>query len=82
MGKLFQPGGDTSKNFLEVCFLGLVVRGNYVSCLVIVVIFMRFERAKRWDDALKSSFRVITHSTSRGAVFIGKRGSHYVILLH
>ena len=59
-----------------------MVRGSYVSCPVIVVIFMRFERAKKWDDVLKSSFRVITQTTSRGAVFIGKRGSHYVILLH
>ena len=56
--------------------LGLVVGGNYVWCLVIVVIFLGFGQAgaKRcWSGnaCLKS-----------GSLFIGKGGSHYVILLY
>ena len=47
MGELVQPGG-ASEDCLEVCFVGLVVGGNYVWYLVVVVIFMGFEAAKRW----------------------------------
>ena len=47
MGELVQSRG-ASEDCLEVCFLGLVVGGNYVWYLVIVVIFMGFEGAKRW----------------------------------
>ena len=47
MGELVQPGG-ASEDCLEVCFVGLVAEGIYVWCLVIVVIFMGFEGAKRW----------------------------------
>ena len=47
MGELVQPGG-ASEDSLEVCFLGLVVGGNYIWCLVVVVIFMGFEGAKKW----------------------------------
>ena len=47
VGELVQPGG-ASEDCLEVCFVGLVVGGNYVWCLVVVVIFMGFEGAKRW----------------------------------
>ena len=36
------------KDSLEGCFVGLVVGGNYIWCLVIVVIFMGFEGAKSW----------------------------------
>ena len=46
MGELVQPTG-VSEDCFEVCFVGLVVGGNYVWCLVIVVIFMGFEGAKR-----------------------------------
>ena len=46
MGELVQPGG-ASGNCLVVCFVGLVVGGNYVWCLVIVAIFMGFGGAKR-----------------------------------
>ena len=35
-------------------FVGLVVRGNYVWCLVIFDVFMGFGGAKRWWDAFKS----------------------------
>ena len=35
----------TCENCLEVCIVGLVVGRNYVWCLAIVVIFMRFEQA-------------------------------------
>ena len=47
VGELVQPGG-ASEDCLEVCFVGLVVGGNYVWCLVVVVIFMGFEGVKRW----------------------------------
>ena len=46
MGELVQPGGASDDCF-EVCFMGLVVRGNYVWSLVVVAIFMGFEGAKR-----------------------------------
>ena len=48
VGELVQPG-RASEDFLEVCFVGLVVGGNYVWCLVVVVIFMGFEGANSWD---------------------------------
>ena len=47
--------GGASENCLEICFVGLVVRGNYVWCLVIFVILMRFGVAEV-GDVLKSSF--------------------------
>ena len=47
VGELVQPEG-ASGNCLEVCFVGLVVGGNYVWFLVISVIFMGSGGAKRW----------------------------------
>ena len=47
VGELVQPG-EASEDCFEVCFLGLVVGVNYVGSLVVVVIFMGFEGAKRW----------------------------------
>ena len=47
MRELVQPG-RASEDCLEVCFTGLVVGGNYVWCLVVVVIFMGYEGAKWW----------------------------------
>ena len=49
MGELFQSGG-VSEDCLDVCFVGLVVGGNYVWCLVVVAICMGFEGAKRWES--------------------------------
>ena len=46
VGELVQPG-RANEDCLEVCFVGLVVGGNYVWCLVVVVIFVGFEGAKR-----------------------------------
>ena len=46
MRELVQPGG-AREDCLEVCFVGLVVGENYVWCLVLVVVFMRFEGGKR-----------------------------------
>ena len=46
--------------------MGLVVGVNYVWCLVIIVIFMRFGESKRWQncvDALKSTFGVAMKAT-------------------
>ena len=54
--------------------MGLVVGGNYVWCLVIVVTFMEFGGAKRWSDALKSSFGV-TMETTRKEKFYRKGGA-------
>ena len=51
--ELVQPGGSKRRRFV-----GLVVRGNFVWYLVIFVMFMGFEGAKRWGNALKSSFGV------------------------
>ena len=47
MGELVQPGGASEYCF-EVCYMRLVVGGNYVWSLVVVIIFMGFEGAKRW----------------------------------
>ena len=47
--------GGASEDYLEVCFVGLVVRGNYVWCLVIFVIFTGIGGAEV-GNALKSSF--------------------------
>ena len=63
--------------------MGLGVGGNYVWCLVIVVIFMEFGRAKKWEDVLKSSLEVERQATKGGegwAVFMGTGGSYYVIM--
>ena len=46
--------------------MGLGVGGNYVWCLVIVVIFMEFGRAKKWEDVLKSSLEVARQATKGG----------------
>ena len=80
MGELVQPGG-ASEDWLEVCFVGLVVGGNYVWCFVVVVIFMGFEGAKRFGN-----FKVIIWrwqcKPQGGTIFMGKRDSHYIILLY
>ena len=57
--------------------MGLGVGGNYVWCLVIVVIFMEFGRAKKWEDVLKSSLEVARQATKgggRGGQFSWGRG--------
>ena len=72
-----------SENCLDVCFVGLVVEGNYVWCLVIVVIFMGFGQAGA--KSCGGCFKVINWGDNechkRETLFIGKWGSHYVILL-
>ena len=80
MGELVQPGG-VSEDCLEVCFVALVVGGNYLWCFVIIVIFMVFGGAKRGKDALKSSFGVAMQATKERGQFLWG-GSHYVILLY
>ena len=50
------------------------MRGNYIWCFVIFVIFMGFE-AKRWRDALKSSFGVAMQAArEEGGNFNGEVG--------
>ena len=64
--------------------MGLVVGRNYVWYLVIVVVFIGFGQvgAKRCGGMLKSHhFGVATQSRKRGALFLGKAGSHYLMLL-
>ena len=48
--------------------LGLVVGENYEWCLVIVVVFMRFEKAgaKKCGEAFKASIGVAMYATRRG----------------
>ena len=64
--------------------MGLVVRRNYVWCLVIFVIFMGFGGKKRCKDVLKSSFGVAMQATIGEEGYFNKEewGSHYVVLLH
>ena len=61
---------------LEVCFMGLVLERNYVWCLVIVVIFMRFGQAgaKSCGGCLKVINCGWRKSQKRGTLFIGKAG--------
>ena len=40
--------GEQLRTALRFAFKGLEVGGNYVLRLAVVVIFMRFEGAKRW----------------------------------
>ena len=73
MRELLQPG-ERERNALRFSFLGLVVTGNYIWCFVIFVIFMGFE-AKRWRDALKSSFGVAMQAArEEGGNFNGEVG--------
>ena len=44
---LVQPGG-ASEDCFQICFMGIVVGGNYAWCLVVVVLFMEFEGANNW----------------------------------
>ena len=69
-GKWFSLGG-ASEDYTEVCFVGLVVGGNYVWYLVIVAIFIGFGGAKRWEDVLNSSFGVAMEAT-RGQFLWGR----------
>ena len=46
-GEFVWPGGQVN-GLADVCLMGLGVGGNYVWCLVIVVIFMGTGGAKRW----------------------------------
>ena len=63
--ELVQPGIE-SEECLEVCFVGLVVEGNYVWCLLIVVIFTWFGKEKWWGNTLKSSFGADNASHKEG----------------
>ena len=61
----------------KVWLVGLKLRGDYVWCLVIVVIFMGYRGAKRWiGDVLKSSFGV-TRDHKEGGQFFWRRGGCY-----
>ena len=64
--------------------MGLVVEKICVWCLVIVAIFMGFgqARAKRCGGCLKVINWGWRCKSQKGALFIGKAGSHCVILLY
>ena len=72
------------RNAFEVCFVGLVVERICVWCLVIVFIFMGFGQAgaKRCGGCLKVISWGWWCKSQKGALLIGKAGSHYVILLY
>ena len=61
-----------------------MVGSNYVWCLVKVVIFVGFEKAgaKRCGGCSKVISWGWRCKSKKGTVFIGKTGSHYVILLY
>ena len=62
-----------SEDCLEVCFVVLVVRGNYVCCFLIFVIFMGFGGAEV-GDVVESLFGgVAMQATKRGYNFNGER---------
>ena len=67
-------------NLAEVCLVGLGVRGNYVRCLVVVVINMKFGGAKRCEGSLKSSFCGVVVKAGAGWVLEGyepQRGTSF-----
>ena len=72
-GRVSSAWGGASEGCLEVCFVGLVVVGNYVWYVVIVVIFVKFGGAKSWRDVLKSSSGMAMQATRRDN-FYGKKG--------
>ena len=49
-----------------------MVGGNYIWCLVIVVISMEFAGSNKWGDALKSSFGAAMQVTRGDNFFKGK----------
>ena len=62
------------KDYLEVYFVGLAVGGNYVCCLAIVVIFVRFKGAKELSG---ESFKVIIwcgNASHKEVQFLWERG--------
>ena len=69
-GEFVWPGEQVN-GLADVCLMGLGVGGNYVWCLVIVVIFMGTGGAKRWGaggSVLKPLFEVASHNRGdRGA---------------
>ena len=77
---LCERGGGASEECLEVCLVGLLVRGDYVWCLVIFDIFMEFGI---WTSKEKGGcFEVILCGFNGEAVGLGgSGGSHYVIIL-
>ena len=74
----------TCEECVEVCFVGLVVERICVWCLTIVAIFMGFGQAgaKRCGRCLKIINWPWRWKSQKGALFIGKAGSGYVILLY
>ena len=65
MRELVQPERGTREACLQVCFVGLVVRGNYVWCLSYLSYLWDLEE-QRWGDTLKSSFGVAMQGTTGG----------------
>ena len=61
--------------------MGLVVRGNYVWCHVIFVIFMGFGGAKRRENPLKSSSGVAMQATTERGLFREEDGDYYYVIL-
>ena len=62
------------KDCLELCLVGVVVGGNYVWCLVVVVIFMGFEGPK---ESGGESFKVIIwrgNASHKEGQFLWERG--------
>ena len=82
MGELVQPGGIGGLPW--GCFVVLVVERICVWCLAIVTIFMGFGQAGA--KSCGGCFKVINWGwwckSQKGALFIGKAGSHYVTLLY
>ena len=62
----------------EVFFVGIVVGGNFVCCLIIVVVFMGFGGARKSRDTLKSSFGVAREDRNGGTSFMGKGGGWFL----
>ena len=62
------------KDCLQVCFVGLAIRGNCVCCLSIVVIFVGFEGAK---ESGGESFKVVIwggNASHKEGQFLWERG--------
>ena len=89
MRELVQPERGAREACLQVCFVGLVVRGNYVWCLSYLSYLWDLEE-QRWGDTLKALFGVAMQGTTgveggeeEGVILMVKGGnSQYVILLY
>ena len=63
-----------SEDCPDFCFAGLVVGGNYVWCLFIVVMFMGFGGAKKWEALSSHNLGWHCNPQNEGRSFFMRKG--------